>query len=133
MRHADLRKHQDTTLKVSAHVTAGRNAPALSAAGRAVRIFTGAPMPAGADAVFMQEEAHIEGNNVVVPNGLKLGANCLLGDEDVHIGAVVRPAGRVLDAQYIALAAAQIPSRILGFAPPMTLLRLAIDVTQSGR
>ena len=38
-------------------MTAGRAAPRALGAGEAIRIFTGAPMPAGADTVFMQEDA----------------------------------------------------------------------------
>jgi molybdopterin molybdotransferase len=106
VRHADLRKDHDTTLKASGRVTAGRSAPAPIAAGQAVRIFTGAPLPAGADTVFMQEDVHIEGTNVVVPSGLKLGANRRLAGEDMCAGAVGFLAGRVLDPQHIALAAA---------------------------
>ena len=42
-----------------------------SAPGEAIRIFTGAPMPAGADTVFMQEDVRAEGDAVIVPAGLK--------------------------------------------------------------
>jgi molybdopterin molybdotransferase len=71
-----------------------------------VRIFTGAPMPAGADTVFMQEDVRAEDNAVVVPPGLKRGANRRLKGEDARAGSVVLPAGRRLGAQHIALAAA---------------------------
>ena len=71
-----------------------------------MRIFTGAPMPAGADTVFMQEDVRVEGESVVVPSGLKLGANRRLAGEDARKGAVLLPAGRRLAAQDIALAAA---------------------------
>ena len=63
-------------------------------------------MPAGADTVFMQEDVRAEGDRVTVPAGLKLGANRRLAGEDVAAGRVVLPAGTVLEAQHIALAAA---------------------------
>ena len=63
-------------------------------------------MPKGADTVFMQEDVQVEGDRVVVPPGLKLGANRRLAGEDVPIGSVVLPAGTVLAAQHVALAAA---------------------------
>ncbi len=63
-------------------------------------------MPAGADTVFMQEDVTVDGDSVVVPKGLKLGANRRLAGEDVPAGHVVLPAGTVLEPQHIALAAA---------------------------
>ena len=64
--------------------------------GEAIRIFTGAPMPAGADTVFMQEDCRLEGDAVIVPPGLKIGANRRLAGEDMRAGAVALPAGRRL-------------------------------------
>ena len=63
-------------------------------------------MPAGADTVFMQEDVRAEGDAVIVPPGLKPGANRRLAGEDVRKGSVVLPAGRRLAAQDVALAAA---------------------------
>jgi molybdopterin biosynthesis enzyme len=51
--------------------------------GEAVRIFTGAPMPAGADTVFMQEDCRFDGGRVIVPPGLPRGANRRLAGEDI--------------------------------------------------
>src|SRR6266446_8586677 len=76
------------------------------APGEAVRIFTGAPMPSGADTVFMQEDVRTEGEAVIVPAGLKRGANRRLAGEDLRAGSIVLPAGRRLAAQHVALAAA---------------------------
>jgi len=71
-----------------------------------VRIFTGAPMPHGADTVFMQEDVEIDGDAVVLPAGLKPGANRRLAGEDIRRGAIALPAGRRLAARDLALAAA---------------------------
>lgn len=106
VRHADLSPTGETRLKVAGRVTAGSDAREPIAPGRAVRIFTGAPMPAGADTVFMQEDVRVEGGSIVVPPGLELGANRRLAGEDVRKGSVVLPAGRRLAAQDVALAAA---------------------------
>ena len=65
VRHADLAPEDDTRLTIVERVTAGRAAARAVAAGEAVRIFTGAPMPAGADTVFMQEDCRIDGEAVV--------------------------------------------------------------------
>jgi molybdopterin molybdotransferase len=96
----------ETQLHIIDRVTAGRAAAHALSDGEAVRIFTGAPMPVGADTVFMQEDCRIEGDKVIVPPGLKRGANRRLAGEDVRKGSVVLPEGRRLAAQDIALAAA---------------------------
>ena len=97
VRHADLEPSGETRLAIVDRVTAGRAAARALAAGEAIRIFTGAPMPAGADTVFMQEDCRVDGDAVVVPPGLKRGANRRLAGEDVRAGAVMLPAGRRLD------------------------------------
>jgi molybdopterin molybdotransferase len=106
VRHADLAAKADTALAIVERVTAGRAASRTLQVGEAIRIFTGAPMPAGADTVFMQEDVRAQGQTVTVPPGLKPGANRRLAGEDVRAGSVVLPAGRRLAAQDVALAAA---------------------------
>jgi molybdopterin molybdotransferase len=106
VRHADLDAKAETRLPVVERVTAGHAAAHSLAARAAVRIFTGAPMPAGADTVFMQEDVRADGDGVIVPPGLKTGANRRLAGEDVRAGSIVLPAGRRLAPQHVALAAA---------------------------
>lgn len=106
VRHADLKPEAETRLNLSGRVMAGQRPPDKVAAGQAVRIFTGAAMPTGADTVFMQEDVKIDGDAVIVPFGLSLGANRRLAGEDIKSGSVALPAGRVLSAADVALAAA---------------------------
>jgi len=106
VRHRDLDGKGETRLSIGGRLTAGSAAAKPVGAGQAIRIFTGAPMPDGADTVFMQEDVRAEGDAVIVPAGLKAGANRRLAGEDVRKGAVVLPAGRRLAAQDVALAAA---------------------------
>ena len=106
VRHRDLAAQFETTLAVSGRLTAGSTTVRPIDAGQAIRIFTGAPMPAGADTVFMQEDVRAEGDVVIVPAGLKAGANRRLAGEDVRKGSVVLPAGRRLAVQDVTLAAA---------------------------
>jgi molybdopterin molybdotransferase len=107
VRSADLPKDAERAFAVSGRVQAGSAAPAAIAAGEAVRIFTGAPMPGGADTVFMQEDVRIDDEGrVVLPAGLKPGANVRPAGEDIAEGRVALPAGRRLRPQDIALAAA---------------------------
>jgi molybdopterin molybdotransferase len=106
VRHADLAPAGETRLAITGRLTAGRAALNPIGASEAIRIFTGAPMPAGADTVFMQEDCRIDGDAVVVPAGLARGANRRLAGEDLRAGAVALRAGRILSAQHVALAAA---------------------------
>jgi molybdopterin molybdotransferase len=105
VRHADLDGKAESRLVVVERVTAGRVAAQALPVGAAIRIFTGAPMPAGADTVFMQEDVRREGDAVIVPAGLARGANRRLAGEDVRAGSVALAAGRRLAAQHVALAA----------------------------
>ena len=106
VRHMDLHAKDETRLTVVERVTAGRAATHALGRGAAARIFTGAPMPPGADTVFMQEDVRRDGDAVIVPAGLKSGANRRLAGEDLRAGSIALPAGRRLAAQHIALAAA---------------------------
>jgi len=104
-RHADLSPEGETRLAVAGRLQAGAAAAPI-APGTAIRIFTGAPMPDGADTVMMQEDAREEGGAVILPPGLKRGANCRPAGEDVALGAAALPGGRRLTAPDLGLAAA---------------------------
>lgn len=105
VRFADLAPSGETVLPVGARVPAGE-AGRAGQDREAVRIFTGAPMPAGLDTVFMQEDVRLSGDGVVLPTGLTAGANCRPAGEDIRAGAVALAAGRAITAECIALAAA---------------------------
>jgi len=104
--HADVAPTGETRLNVIERVMAGHAPARAPGAGEAVRIFTGAPMPVRANMVFMQEDVRLDGSHVVVPSGLKPGANRRLAGEDVRAGSVILAAGRRLDELGVALAAA---------------------------
>jgi molybdopterin molybdotransferase len=106
VRHADLATAGDTRLTIVDRITAGRTARRPLESGEAIRIFTGAPMPAGADTVFMQEDVRVDDDVVIVPPGLKHGANSRAAGEDVAAGSIILPAGRRLTSSHVALAAA---------------------------
>jgi len=71
----------------------------------AVRIFTGAPMPAGLDTVVIQEDAEAEADHVKLPEQ-KLGENVRQIGEDIAEGEVAVPAGTRLGAGELGLCAA---------------------------
>jgi len=106
VRPEDLDGERERRLVIIDRVAAGHAATRQLKPGEAVRIFTGAPMPPGADTVFMQEDCRLDGDHVVVPPGLQRGANRRLAGEDIRAGAVALRAGRRLSAADVALAAA---------------------------
>ncbi|MFI4994829.1 MAG: gephyrin-like molybdotransferase Glp [Hyphomicrobiales bacterium] len=106
VRHADLMAEGNTVLPLRGRVAAGGSAAGLATKGSAVRVFTGAPLPADADTVFMQEDVEAAGDRVTLPPGLREGANLRRAGEDVARDTVLLPAGRRLRPQDVALAAA---------------------------
>ena len=126
VRFADLAPSGETRLPLSGRVAAGADAAGLVVAGFAVRVFTGAPMPGGADTVFMQEDVALEEGFVRLPAGLKPGANARPAGEDVATGAPVLAAGRRLRPQDLGLLAA------LGLTEVAVRRRVRVAVFSTG-
>ncbi|HKS18583.1 MAG TPA: gephyrin-like molybdotransferase Glp [Bradyrhizobium sp.] len=102
----DLPHTEGQAFPVAGRVQAGSSAGHAIKPRHAVRIFTGAPMPEGADTVFMQEDVRLEGGNVVLPAGLKPGANVRPAGEDIPESYAALKAGQRLRPQDVALLAA---------------------------
>ncbi len=92
-------------LPVAYEVFAGRPAPGALPPGACCRIFTGAPLPEGADAVEMQEEVRRAGRSAVFGRAAERGRFVRSRGSDVAAGAVALPAGAVVDAGTVGLAA----------------------------
>lgn len=103
VRVADL-LHGERRLPISQRVPAG-HVPSPLAAGTAARIFTGAPVPPGADAVVMQEQAEADGDAVAILHTPKAGEWITAQGADIRRGAVILPAGTRLSPQALGLAA----------------------------
>ena len=122
----ELPRDRDRVFPVSGRVQAGGPVAAASP-GHAVRIFTGAPMPAGTDTVFMQEDVRIDATGrVVLPPGLKAGANVRPAGEDIRRGDVALAVGRRLRPQDVAVAAA------FGLTTLDVVRRLRVGVFSTG-
>ncbi len=123
-RHQDLAPRGESRLRLQGRVAAGQAAQPI-APGTAQRVLTGAPMPPGADTVMMQEDARLDGDWLILPAGLKPGANSRPAGEDVPQGAEALPAGRRLRSPEIGLAAAL----GCGHLPVKPLLRVGVFST----
>jgi molybdopterin molybdotransferase len=125
----DLKAGAETRLPVTGRVAAGHPLERAARRGEAIRIFTGAPMPAGPDTVMMQEDCTAEPgddyDHVVIRPGIKRGANRRLAGEDVVAGATVLTRGQRLRPQDIGLAAALGLTELSVFRP----LRIAVFST----
>ena len=74
--------------------------------GEAVRIFTGAPVPTGADSVLLQEDAgRLEGDRIRTTYALRQGQHIRPRGQDFLEGEVVLPAGTVMDFSRLTVAA----------------------------
>jgi molybdopterin molybdotransferase len=106
VRSGDLSQLEERTFPVAGRVQAGASVHEPIKPGHATRIFTGAPLPQGADTVFMQEDVRLDQGRVVLPAGLKPGANVRPAGEDIAIGHPALKSGQRLRPQDVALAAA---------------------------
>ena len=93
-----------TTLRISQRIAAGYVGTALEP-GTAARIFTGAPIPPGADAIVMQEQCTVTGDKVTIAEKPASGALIRRAGVDVESGATVLTPGRRLRPQDLGLAA----------------------------
>ncbi|MFK3737784.1 molybdopterin molybdotransferase MoeA [Massilia sp. TN1-12] len=111
-------------LRVAQRIPAGSVGQPLEP-GTAARIFTGALIPPGADAVVMQEQCEADGDHVTVRHAPKEGEWIRRAGEDVRAGSVILPAGTRLRAQELGLAA----SVGLATLPVRRRLRVAVFFT----
>lgn len=93
-----------TTLLISQRIPAGKVGSEL-APGTAARIFTGAPIPASADAVVMQEHCDKNDDQVTINTAVKLGQNVRCAGEDIAQGSIVLEKGHRLRPQELGLLA----------------------------
>lgn len=103
LRCADV-PNAGTRLVVAQRIPAGSVGHTL-APGTAARIFTGAPIPHGADAVVMQELCSLDGDGVLIDHLPRPGEWIRRAGEDIARGAVVLTAGQRLGPQMLGLAA----------------------------
>ena len=103
VRSADL--EEETTLRLVGTAQAGQRFAGMVGPGQCVRIFTGAPLPIGADAVIMQEQATADGNQVVFDKAPRPGQSIRRKGNDFTEGTELLPAGMSLTPAMLNLAA----------------------------
>lgn len=104
VRSADLQGDALRLLPIGGRIAAGHPLVEPVVAGQAYRIFTGAPLPAGLNAVLMQEDCREADGGILVPAAAP-GTNVRKAGESVAIGDVTLAAGTLLKAQHLGVAA----------------------------
>lgn len=122
LRHADW---QAKPLPVSQRILAGQ-APEPLLPGTCARIFTGAPLPDGADTVEMQENVELRDGHVYFVQPLGLGQHVRLQGQEVRAGEQVLAAGSRMGPVELGLAAS------LGYARLMVWRRVRVSLVSSG-
>jgi molybdopterin molybdotransferase len=112
-------------LEVVGEQAAGQDARQIVRSGSAIRIFTGAPIPEGADGVIMQEDVEREGTFLLVKEGISPGENIRRQGGDLCVGQRMLGRGTVLSGPQLALLASQGLNKIDVFQRP----RVAVVAT----
>jgi len=132
VRSDDIPASGTRELTVVAELAAGAVFEATLGPGEALRIMTGAPIPAGADTVYPQELVERAGRVVRIPGGAP-GANVRHRGEDVRAGTVVLPAGVALRPQELGVAASLgLPQLLVRQKPRVAILSTGDEVAEPG-
>lgn len=126
VRFSDIHQNGNTRLKVSQRIPAGQVGGPLQP-GTAARIFTGAPLPHGADTIVMQEQCTEQADGSIVISGtVRKGDHIRRCGEDIRTGDEVLSAGRLLQPQDLGLAAS------VGHAELVVYRRLRVAIFSTG-
>lgn len=110
------------TLKVIGESAAGKGFDGTVRSGEAVRIFTGAPMPAGADTIVIQEDTQQEGNLVTLLRDVDKNRHIRFSGLDFKNGECLLQTGHLLDPASLSLAAASGHAQLQVYKRPKTAI-----------
>jgi molybdopterin molybdotransferase len=121
-------------LRVVGEQPAGADCRLTIGKGEAIRIFTGAPLPAGADAIIMQEDVTREGATVVAQSGVEPGEFVRRKGCDLTTGQKILARGERLTAQILALLASQGITEIeAGGVPRVAIVATGDELAPPGK
>lgn len=120
-------------LHLAAKIPAGEMFTGELIPGDCARVFTGAPMPQGADAVVMQEDTRVDGERIEFLDEALPGENVRRRGEDVRQGALLVEPGEAISPSIIALLAATgIREVNVGLRPVVGLLATGSELREPG-
>lgn len=109
-------------LQAIAKTAAGQSFDGEIGPGQCVRVFTGAPLPRGADAVVMQEDTRMDDAHTLVLEAVKPWENVRFRGEDVKEGATIALAGDKITPQRVGLIAACGIPHLKAHRPPVVAI-----------
>lgn len=122
------------TLTVAGEQPAGKDLGLHCGSGQAIRIFTGAPMPEGADAVIMQEDVDRQGDQITCLEPVDLGENVRRAGADLCVGQIVIQCGEVLTPGKLGVLASQgIDCVSVHTAPRVAVLSTGDELVAAGQ
>lgn len=134
---ASAKPESPARLRVLGKVAAGETFAGEMTAGTCVRLFTGSPLPRGADAVLMQEDTRRESDtagDVLALSPAKPWENVRLCGEDVKQGDTLAETGAVLTAGRLSLlAAVGLAEVLVGCRPAVALLATGSELKEPGQ
>jgi molybdopterin molybdotransferase len=134
---ASAKPESPARLRLAGKAAAGEVFAGKVVAGLCVRLFTGSPLPHGADAVVMQENTRVEPNaagEVLFLSPARPGENVRLRGEDIKRGATLAEAGDILTLGRISLMAAGGLMRVsVGRQPVVGLLATGSELKEPGQ
>lgn len=120
-------------LQIIGQAPAGGAYGGIVGAGECVRIFTGGPVPRGADAIVIQEDTDADGDRVTVKAAVPEGHYIRPAGLDFSAGEICLKAGRILSARDIGLAAAMnVPWLMVHRRPRVAILATGDEVVMPG-
>jgi len=133
---ATAARDQPVSLQLRGRVAAGEVFDGAIESGSCVRLFTGSPLPAAADAVIMQEETHVDATQPAVVwfhDTVKPWENIRLRGEDVKRGVPVARAGDGLTTGHVGLLGAVGFCEVtVGVSPQVAVLATGSELVESG-
>jgi molybdopterin molybdotransferase len=133
VRLADIEK-VPIRLKLVGTAHAGHAYTRTVSAGEAVRIFTGAPVPKGADTVVIQENTTAEAKTVIIDQAPRLGAHVRAQGLDFRKGDTLLKAGRILQPRDLGLAASMNAAKLhVRRKPRVAILATGDELVQPGQ
>jgi molybdopterin molybdotransferase len=130
VRAADVRgasKDRPRRLRIIESVAAGAFPEHSVGEGQATRIFTGAPLPPGADGVIRQEDTERDGEEVVVLDDRDAGRNFRLAGEDLRKGDVALAQGTPLEAAQLGVLASMAMATVRAYGTPRVAILASGD------
>ncbi|MGI9421141.1 MAG: molybdopterin molybdotransferase MoeA [Geminicoccaceae bacterium] len=133
--HQSLETDGPTRLQLQAgRSAAGQPFSGEIGKGQAVRVLTGGALPDGADTALMQEDVVLDSTGILIPAGVKAGANCRLAGEDMKKGQVVLAPPCRLRPQEVGVAAAIGRTSLQVFRPlKVALVSSGDEIVPAGR